>query len=102
MSYLATIDLWFCREIPGNESDEDPIYLKILASFECTVRGWTGDGREEPRGFEYDLDSIKIVRTDPKDSPINHADLVGWIEDHGHEDELTEALIDNHGARDED
>ena len=99
MSYLATIDIW-CLLLAPHEQEE--YEFEVLASFECTVQGWTGDGRDEPREFSYDLDKITLVKWDPPTVPFSPAEILKMVEDHEYEDELYERLLEDHGADDSD
>ena len=99
MSYTATIDIW-CLLLAPHEQEE--YEFEVLASFECTVHGWTGDGRDEPREFSWDLDKVSLVKWDPPTVPFSPNEILAMVEEYEYEEELHERLLDNHRARDDE
>jgi hypothetical protein len=97
MSYKETIDFWVQLLAPHEGQEYE---FEVLASFECTVHGWIGDGRDEPREFSWDLDKVSLVKWDPPTVPFSHNEILALVEDADYEEELHERLLDSFGADD--
>lgn len=97
MSYKETVDLWVYLLAPHEDEEYE---IEVLTSFECTVHGWIGDGRDEPRQFEYDVDKISLVKWEPHTVPFSPNQILVMVENEDYEDELYERLVELNSEED--